>query len=100
MARRMEALDEDELALEDKLDLARTMLSFNSRRGLRREKDRVTSQIKASHREEVKRGEVTTVSLPTADEILGLYASSAPALNPSSEDDKPVGRKKANKKHS
>lgn len=87
MARRMEARDDDELALDDKLDLARTLLALSKRIELRREKERVLSAIKASHREEVNRGEVSSVTVPAADEILGLYASKTPALNKSPEDD-------------
>lgn len=76
----MEARDADELALDDKLDVARTLLALSKRIELRHEKERVLAAIKQSHREEIDRGEVSTVSLPAADEIIGLYAKHAPAL--------------------
>ena len=92
MARRLEARDADELALDDKLDVARTMLALSSRIQLRHEKERVLSAIKQSHREEVNRGEVTAVHLPTGDEIVSLYAPiSAKALDKGADADRAEG---------
>lgn len=95
MARRMEARDDDELALDDKLDVARTLLSLNHRIQLRHEKERVLAAIKQSHRTEVNRGEVTTASVPSGDEILALYAGDAKALEEGAGEDQSKGRKRS-----
>lgn len=77
MSRRLDGKDEDELALDDKLDLARTMLALESRQKLRRSKNAIETVIRQSHREEVNAGEVTQPVIPSADEILALFGTKA-----------------------
>lgn len=92
MARRMEARDDDELALDDKLDVARTLLALSHRIRLRHEKEHVLSAIKQSHRQEVNDGRVTTASIPGPDEIINLYARSAQALEEGAGEDQSGSR--------
>lgn len=78
--RRMDGKDADELALDDKLDVARTLLTLGNRIDLRHKKNLVETAIKQSHKEEVNDGEISQAVVPTTDEILGLFAKRAPSL--------------------
>ena len=81
MSRRYDGKSDEDLILDDKLDIARTILSLRKRQELRHEKNRVETLIKQSHREEVNNGKVVAPALPNGDDILGLFGASAPALN-------------------
>lgn len=93
MAPRHEARDENDLALDDKLDLARTLLAWDKRKELRHEKNRVLAAIRQSHAKEVKDGEVRTASVQSADQIIAHFAGSAPALDSGADDSETGGDK-------
>lgn len=70
MARRMEPKDRDELALDDKLDVARTMVTLNKRIERRHALNDIEAQIRQAHQREVNRGEVTSPVVPDANALL------------------------------
>ena len=80
MGRRMEPKDENELILDDKLDMFRTLNTLKHRQEIRREKNAGEAAIKQSHMEEVNSGEVTQPVIPSTEEQLALLASKRPAI--------------------
>lgn len=70
MSRRMEPKDENELALDDKLDVARTLLTLGSRIQLRHTKNEIEAEIKQAHNKEIESGSVNRPVVPGQAEIL------------------------------
>lgn len=70
MARRMEGKDENELVLDDKLDVARTITRLRARCETRRELNEIETKIKQEHRKEVDSGRVKRVVLPNPAGVL------------------------------
>lgn len=86
MARRMEPKDRDELALDDKLDVARTLVRLKSRMADRHTLNEVTALIRQSHQGEVNRGEVTSPVVPDADALLASLGIPAAEIGTGQEE--------------
>lgn len=85
--RRYDGKTDEDLILDDKLDIARTILQLKKRQELRHEKNRVETIIKQSHRAEVNDGTVVTPALPDGDDLLKLFGLNAPEIAAGSDEE-------------
>lgn len=91
MARRLEPRDANELSLDDKLDVARTLTRLQHRIAARHELNDLEAEIKQAHAKEIEDGRVTQPVVPGADEIRQLYGFGAAALSAGSPEAAPAG---------
>jgi len=80
MARRLEPRDANELSLDDKLDVARTLTRLQHRIQTRHELNELEAEIKQAHAQEIDNGRVIQPVVPGTDEIRQLYGFGAAAL--------------------
>lgn len=77
MPRRMEPRDANELALDDKLDVVRTLTRLRSRIEVRHQLNELEAEVKQQHAKEIEDGRITQPVLPSADDIRRLYGFGA-----------------------
>lgn len=81
MARRLEPRDANELALDDKLDVARTLTRLRKRIETRHELNDLEAEIKQAHAKEIENGRVSQPVVPAGEDIRRLYGFGASELS-------------------